>query len=83
MPFQNIFFSNIVIHRHPELVADYGLLATIMQMEKVEKCKGTCSRSIHSVDDLSSLKMIWTMLFWASLQIISKKATSRKLLYQK
>ena len=79
MPFQNIFLSNIVIHRHPELVADYGLAGYHhADGEKLRKCKGTCSRSIHSVDDLSSLENDWICFFWASLQIYLEKRLRAK-----
>ena len=48
--------TNIVIHRHPELVADYGLAGYHhMDQEELRHCKGTSSRSIHSLSNLSSL----------------------------
>ena len=50
------FLSNIVIHRHPELVADYGLAGYHhADGEEVRNFKGTM-QSFHSFfEDLSSM----------------------------
>ena len=74
------FLSNIVIHRHPELVADYGLAGYHhADGEKLRKCKGTCSRSIHSVDDLSSLENDLDYAFFGPVyKSISKKGYEPK-----
>ena len=47
---------NIVIHRHPELDTEYNLAGYHhSDREEIRNCKGTNSRSLHSLKDLSTI----------------------------
>ena len=50
------FLSSIVMHRHPKLVADYGLAGYHhADGEELRNCSGTASRSLHNLKDLASI----------------------------
>ncbi len=50
------FLSSIVMHRHPKLVADYGLAGYHhADGEEVRSFSGSTSRSLHTLQDLASI----------------------------
>ena len=59
---------NIVMHRHPKLVADYGLAGYhFADGEKIKSLSGTSSQSFHRLEDLLSINSELDYVFYLSL----------------
>jgi thiamine-phosphate pyrophosphorylase len=73
-------WSNIVMHRQPELVNDYGLAGYHHQEgEEIRVFMGTTSQSVHHLEDLSSLNTKLNYVFYGPVfQSISKKGYEPK-----
>ena len=71
---------NIVIHRHPELVSDYNLAGYHhADGEEIRNCKGTISRSLHSLKDLWTIDDGLDYVFFGPVyRSISKKGYEPK-----
>ena len=71
---------NIVMHRHPELVADYGLAGYHhAEGEEIKSLLGTSSQSIHHLEDLFSLNPSLDYVFYGPVyRSISKKGYEPK-----
>lgn len=76
----NVFLSKIVMHRYPRLVADYGLAGYHhADGEEERSCSGTSSRSIHSLEDLSSVNELLDYAFFGPVyRSISKQGHEPK-----
>ena len=73
-------WPNIVIHRHLELVDDYGLAGYHHgDGEEIKICSGTCSQSIHHLEDLpSSNSQLDYVFFGPVYKSISKRGYQPK-----
>ena len=73
-------WPNIVMHRHHELVNDYGLAGYHHQEgEEIRVCSGTTSQSVHHLEDLPSLNTKLNYVFYGPVyQSISKKGYEPK-----
>lgn len=69
------FLSHIVMHRNPQLVNDYGLAGYHhADGEDIKDCRGTSSRSVHSLNDLSAVDGNFDYFFYGPVyKSISKK----------
>lgn len=74
------FLSHIVMHRIPQLVNDYGLAGYHhADGEDMKDCRGTSSRSIHSLKDLSAVDGKFDYFFYGPVyKSISKKGYKPK-----
>ena len=74
------FLSHIVMHRHPQLVNDYGLAGYHhADGEDMKDCRGTSSRSIHSLKTLSAVDCKLDYIFYGPVyKSISKKGYEPK-----
>jgi len=73
-------WPNIVMHRHHELVNDYGLAGYHHQEgEEIRVCSGTTSQSVHHLEDLPSLNTKLNYVFYGPVyQSISKRGYEPK-----
>lgn len=71
---------NIVMHRHPKLVADYGLAGYhFADGEKIKSLSGTSSQSFHRLEDLLSINSELDYVFYGPVyRSISKKGYEPK-----
>ena len=71
---------NIVMHRHPKLVADYGLAGYhFADGEKIKSLSGTSSQSFHRLEDLLSIYSELDYVFYGPVyRSISKKGYEPK-----
>jgi thiamine-phosphate pyrophosphorylase len=74
------YWPNIVMHRHIELVEDYGLAGYHhADGEDIKVCSGTRSQSIHHLEDLSSFNSQLDYVFYGPVyRSISKKGYEPK-----
>lgn len=74
------YWPNIVVHRHIELVEDYGLAGYHhADGEDIKVCSGTSSQSIHHLEDLSSFNSQLDYVFYGPVyRSISKKGYEPK-----
>ena len=70
-----VYHSRIVMHRFPELLKEFDLAGYHhFASEKLIKCKGTRSRSLHSLDELKEIKEPLDYCFFGPVyESISKK----------
>ena len=71
---------NIVMHRHPKLVADYGLAGYhFAEGEKIKRLSVTSSQSFHRLEDLLSINSELDYVFYGPVyRSISKKGYEPK-----
>lgn len=75
------FHSNIVMHRHPELLNDYKLAGYHhSDGEQIQKCNGSISKSVHSLSDLAEIDSRFDYLFYGPVyKSISKQGYRPKI----
>ena len=77
----NQFHSNIIVHRHPELLEDYDLGGYHhADGEETQKCRGSISKSIHTLPDLANIDTQFDYVFYGPVyKSISKKGYRPKI----
>lgn len=75
------FHSNIVMHRHPELLGDYKLAGYHhSDGEQIQKCNGSISKSVHSLSGLADVDSRFDYLFYGPVyKSISKQGYRPKI----
>ena len=70
-----VYHSRIVMHRFPELLKEFDLAGYHhFTSEKLIQCKGTISRSLHTLDELKEIKEPLDYCFFGPVfESISKK----------
>lgn len=77
----NQFHSNIIVHRHPELLEDYDLGGYHhADGETTQQCRGSISKSTHSLSDLAQIDSAFDYVFYGPVyKSISKKGYRPKI----